>query len=243
MSKKIRYINPEIQRISGLEYDTERLSKNGCYCPKLTAQNIKLVHNYVISQSSYSNESGDDFVRKYFKEHRGDTSLSSIIIKVILIDTVDSTNLKPLLGKDYSKIVAQKIIDNNLEDIIRNGDNFGEIFKNVASFPSKKGSKKDDLNLFVFFSKYITRVNQYCYDRTDYSILDTVVKDNLKHFNSFETPIPNIEILRKNYLYDEYCNIFKPILEKFHEVTREMIDHFVWFTFKEEAVGDKATEE
>ena len=239
MSKKIRYINPEIKRILGLEYDTERLSKNGCYCPKLTAQNIKLVHNYVINQSSYSNDSGDDFVRKYFEEHKGDISLSSIIIKVILIDTVDSTNLKQLLGKDYHKIIAQKIIDNNLEDIIKNGDNFGEIFKKVASFHDKKGSKKDDLNLFVFFSKYITRVNQYCYNRTDYSILDRVVKDNLKHFNSSEIPISNIEILRKNYQYDEYCNIFKPILKKFPEVTREMIDHFIWFTFKEEAVGDK----
>lgn len=239
MAKKIRYINPEIQCISGLEYDVEKLSKNGYCCPKLSAKNIELVHNYVINQSSYSNDSGDDFVRKYFKEHKGDISLSSIIIKVILIDTVDSTNLKQLLGKDYHKIIAQKIIDNNLEDIIKNGDNFGEIFKKVASFPAKKGSKKDDLNLFVFFSKYITRVNQYCYNRTDYSILDRVVKDNLKHFNSSETPISNIEILRKNYQYDEYCNIFKPILKKFPEVTREMIDHFIWFTFKEEAVGDK----
>ena len=239
MARKIRYINPEIKRIKGLEYDNQRLSKNELCCPKLTANNIELVHNYVVNQSSYSNDSGDDFVRKYFKEHKGDISLSSIIIKVILIDTVDSTNLKQLLGKDYHKIIAQKIIDNNLEDIIKNGDNFGEIFKKVASFPAKKGSKKDDLNLFVFFSKYITRVNQYCYDRTDYSILDTVVKDNLKHFHSDETPIPDVEDLRKNYLFDKYCDIFKPILKKFPNITREMIDHFIWFTFKEEAVGDK----
>lgn len=239
MAKKIRYINPEIQHISNLEYDTERLSKNGCYCPKLTAANIKSVHEYVINQSSYSSDSGDDFVRKYFKEHKGNTTLSSIITKVILIDTVDSTNLKQLLGKDYFKIVAQKIIDNNLEDIIKNGGCFGETFKKVASFPAKKNSKKDDLNLFVFFSKYITRVNQYSYDRADYSILDTVVKDNLKHFDTPETPIPNVEELRINYMFDEYCDIFKPILQKFPDITREMIDHFVWFTFKEEAVGDK----
>lgn len=239
MARKIRYINPEIKRIKGLEYDTEKLSKNGLHCPKLTSNNIELVHNYVVNQSSYSNDSGDDFVRKYFKEHRGDTSLSSIIIKVILIDTVDSTNLKQLLGKDYFKIVAQRIIDNNIESIISNGNDFGDIFKKTASFPPKKGSKKDDLNLFVFFSKYITRVNQYCYDRTDYSILDTVVKDNLKHFNSDETPIPSVENLRKNYLFDEYCDIFNPILKKFPDITREMIDHFIWFTFKEEAVGDK----
>ena len=239
MARKIRYINPEIKKIHGLEFDEAKQSKNDLVCPKLTAKNIKLVHEYVINQSSYSNGSGDDFVQKYFRDHKGDVSLSSIITKVILINTVDSTNLKQLLGKDYYKIVAQKIIDHNLESIIKNGDNFEETFKNVASFPAKKNSKKDDLNLFVFFSKYITRVNQYCYDKTDYSILDTVVKDNLKHFHTNETPIPNIEELRKNYDFDRYCAIFNPILEKFPDVTREMIDHFIWFVFKEEAVGDK----
>lgn len=239
MTKIIRYINPEIRHIAGLEYDTERMSKNGLFCPKLTEKNIELVHAYVINHSSYSNDSGDNFVKKYFKEHKGDTSLATVIIKVILIDAVDSTNLKQLLGKDYCKIVAQKIIDNNLENIIKNGDTFGDVFKTVASFPAKKGSKKDDLNLFVFFSKYIARVNQYCYERTDYSILDTVVKDNLKHIKSADFPIPNIEDLRRTYRYDEYCAIFKPILEKFPHITREMIDHFIWFTFKKEAVGDK----
>ena len=239
MAKKIAYINKEIQQINNLEYDPDRVSSNGFCCPKLTAHNIKAVHDYVITQSSYSNASGDDFVRKYFKEHQGDVSLSSIITKVILIDTVDSTNLKQLLGKDYHKLIAQRIIDHNLEDTIKRGGRFGETFKQVASFPAKKGSRKEDLNLFVFFSKYITRVNQYCYNRTDYSILDRVVKLNLRHFDSPETPIPNIAQLRENYQYDAYCDIFKPILDKFPDITREMIDHFIWFTFKEEAAGDK----
>lgn len=239
MSKSIKYINPEINNIKGLDVDCNKKSKNGLCCPKLTENNILLVHNYVVNQSSYSNDSGDDFVRKYFKDHIGDTSLSSIITKVILIDTVDSTNLKRLLGKDYFKIVAQRIMDNNLEDIISKSGKFDDKFKKVASFPAKKGTKKEDLNLFVFFSKYITRVNQYCYDGTAYSILDSVVKDNLKHFNSDEIPIPNINELREKYRYDDYCNIFEPILKKYSNITREMIDHFVWFTFKEEAVGDK----
>lgn len=239
MAKQMKYINKEIQNIAGLEYDDGRISKNGCICPKLNAHNIKLVHDYVVNQSSYSSSSGDDFVRKYFKEHRGDTSLASVITKVILIDTVDSTNLKPLLGKDYHKIVARKIIENDLEEIIKVGGRFGETFQKAACYPAKKGSKKDDLNLFVFMSKYITRVNQYCYDRTDYSILDSVVRDNLKHFDSPETPIPKIEDLRRAYRYDDYCAVFDPILHKFPDITREMIDHFIWFTFKEEAVGDQ----
>ena len=237
--KKIKYINKEIQNIEQLEYDDHKLSENGLCCPILNQSNIERVHQYVTNQSSYSNNSGDDFVRRYFQEHRGDVSLAAVITKVILIDTVDSTNLKQQLGKDYFKIVAQRIIANDLEAIISTGGEFGQTFKNVASFPPKKGSNKQDLNLFVFFSKYITRVNQYSYNRSDYSILDTVVKDNLKHFNSEETPIPDINKLRENYEFDEYCRVFNSILERFPGVTREMIDHFVWFTFKKEAAGDQ----
>ena len=237
--KKIKYINNEIRHINNLDFYDDIESENGLKCPKLNENNIRKVHEYVINQSSYSSDSGDNFVKRYFIDHSGDVTLSSVITKVILIDTVDSTNLKQALGKDYFKIVAQRIIDNNLESIIARGEDFGETFKTVASFPPKKRSKKDDLNLFVFFSKYITRVNQYSYNRSDYSIMDTVVKNNLKHFNSEEIPIPDIEDLRKNYKFDEYCRVFDSILEKYPNITREMIDHFIWFTFKQEAAGDR----
>ncbi|MBE6824690.1 MAG: hypothetical protein E7513_05025 [Ruminococcaceae bacterium] len=239
MPTKIKYINNEVKYISGLNFDDSRVSKNGIYCPRFTASNIERIHNYVVNESSYSNDSGDNFVKKYFQEHCGDTTTASIITKIILIDTVDSTNLKQQLGKDYYKIIAKRIIEYNLEDIIKTGGKFGETFKKVASFNPKKGYKKEDMNLFVFFSKYITRVNQYCYGRDDYSILDKVVKDNLKHFNDSEINIPDIEELRINYDYDGYCDVFKAVLDKFPNITRQMIDHFVWFTFKEEAVGDK----
>lgn len=61
----------------------------------------------------------------------------------------------------------------------------------------------------------------------------------MKKIKYINKEIANVEELRRNYQYDKYCDIFKPILEKFPDVTREMIDHFIWFTFKEEAVGDK----
>lgn len=237
--KQIKYINKEIEKIKGIEYDINKKSKNGIFCPKFNKNNIELVHNYVKNNSSYSGNSGDNFVKKYFQEHKGDVSLATVITKVILIDTIDSTNLKHLLGKDYYKIIAKKIIDNDIESNIAIGGSFGDKFKKLASFPPKKTSKKEDLNLFVFFSKYITRVNQYSYEKSDYSILDDVLKNNLKHFNEKDIKIPNIEHLRKNYDFDGYCSVFNQILDKFPGITREMIDHFVWFTFKKEAVGDK----
>lgn len=228
------YINNEIKKIKGLE-----LNEKGY--PVLNTKNAKLVDDYVKNHSSYSNQSGDDFVRKYFREHKGDVSLSSIITKIILIDTVDSTNLKVHLGKDYYKKMAERIIKFNIEPIIAKGQPLGDKFKKIASWPPKKNSKKSDLNLFIFVSKYITRVNQYCYDGDAYSIMDSVVRDNLPVFSDPENGIniQNLSELRDNYDYDEYCAVISRILEKHPGMTREMLDHFIWFTFKKEAVGDK----
>lgn len=228
------YLNNEIKKIKGLEYNERGF-------PILNENNIKLVDNYVKSKSSYAIHKSDNFVIKYFKEHKGDTSLSSVITKVILIDISDSTNLKLHLGKDYYILMAQRIIDSNIEEIIKKGLPIGKKFKQLASWPSKKNSKKKDLNLFIFVSKYITRVNQYCYNRNDYSILDKVVKDNLPLYNSPEKEIyiPDLEAIRINYEYDKYCQIISTILSKFPNITREMLDHFIWFTFKKEAIRDK----
>ena len=228
------YINPEIKRIKDL-----KLNKKGY--PVLNTENAKLVDEYVKNQSSYSNQSGDDFVRKYFKEHKGDVSVSAIITKIILIDTVDSTNLKVHLGKDYYKKMAARIIEFNIEPIIAEGQPIGDKFKEIACWPPKKNSKKSDLNLFIFVSKYITRVNQYCYGGDAYSIMDSVVRDNLPVFSDPENgvSIPDLSKLRNSYNYDEYCAVISKILEKHPGMTREMLDHFVWFTFKKEAVDDK----
>ena len=194
------YINNEIKKIKGLIYNEKGY-------PSLTENNIKLVDNYVKTKSSYAANKSDNFVKNYFKDHIGDTSLSSVITKVILINTVDSTNLKVHLGKDYYILMAQRIIDSNIEELIKQGLPIGKKFKEIASWPAKKNSNKKDLNLFIFASKYITRVNQYCYNRNDYSILDTVVKDNLPLYNSPENNIyiPNLESIRLNYEYDKYC--------------------------------------
>ena len=227
-------INREIYKIDGLQFGA-----NGY--PVLTTENARLVDEYVTNQSSYSDQSGDNFVKKYFKEHIGDTSKSSIITKIILINTVDSTNLKVLLGKDYYKKMADRIIVAEIEELIAKGLPIGEKFKQIASWPPKKNSSKVDLNLFIFVSKYITRVNQYCYNRNDYSIMDSVVKNNLRLFadpnNGVE--IPDLEELRRTYKYDEYCSVISNILDKHPGMTRNMLDHFIWFTFKDEAVNDK----
>ena len=227
------YINDELKEINSLTYET---LKNGNKIPEFTLDNVTAVHNYVVGNSSYAVDNSDDFVAKYFRDHKGDVSLSSVITKIILIDTTDSTNLKRLLGGNYYIDLAQRIISSNIEEKIAKGEDVNEEFEYIAKAPvSKDKSKSGYMNLFVFVSKYVTRVNQYSYGRNDYSILDSVVREYLPLYSG----VPSKEIihLKDNYKYDEYCDIFSGMLERLGSgATRVMIDHFVWFSHKQPTI-------
>lgn len=233
MEKKGIYINQEIKNIDGLEF--------GDKYPTLSKHNIEKVHNYVINQSSYAPSRTGEHVKEYFKQHAGDTSLSTVVTKVILVNTADSTNLERLLGRNAYEMVAKRIIDCDVENIISQGRPIDdELFKNLASWKRFKNDKYEDLNLFVFMSKYITRTSTYSYNGNSYSIMDKVVKDNLKLYNDTSKGIiiPDLSEIRNKYQYAKYCEIMGDISLKL-QVTREMLDHFVWFVFKPEAVADK----
>lgn len=240
----MKELNPEIKSkkfvkaVGALDFDENDI-------PLLTAKNIKKVDKYVNKYSSYAAGSSDDFVRKYFEEHKGDTSKASVIIKIILIDTADSTNLKRHLGKDYHRLMADRIIKSKIEKQIASGkpiDN--KTFKKIASWPPKEGTKKKDMNLFIFLSKYITRTNELSYGRDDYSIMDGVVRDNIHYLRNEdnESYVPakgELADYRNRYDYTGYCEKMNGILANLPGVTRNMLDHFIWFIFKEPAANDK----
>ena len=220
--KKIN-INNEIYNIEGLTIDKGY--------PELTKSNVEKVHYYIVNKSSYASHRTDNHVQKYFQEHAGDTSLSAIVTKVILVDTADSTNLQRLLGRNAYEIVAKQIIDCDIENLIKEGKSINDVlFKRLAWTRKNKIQYK---NLFIFMSKYITRTSTYSYNGNYYSIMDNVVKKNLGLYNDVAKGlvIPNLENIRKNYQYSKYCELLGSIASKL-EVTREMLDHFVWFVFK-----------
>lgn len=227
--KKV-YINKEIYTIKGIEFGENDI-------PLFNKQNALLIDKYVRESSSYASQ---NFISDYFKEHVGDTSLDSICIKIILIDATDSTNLLQRHGKNFYNIMGKRIIDAKIEEKIKNGESFGKLFKCIAKTPKSNGDGY--INEFVFLSKYITRTNQYSYDRDDYSIMDTVVRENLYLLSTKDLEITNsmIEEIRDNYDFDGYCKLIKRIIEqpRFNGVTRRQFDHFIWFTFKKENAED-----
>ena len=234
-------LNKELEQIEDITYTEDDKGKY----PELTEKNIRLVDKYVNEKSSYAPSKNDDFVKKYFQEKKGDISMASVITKIILIDTVDSTNLKHNLGINYYIDFAERIINSDLETKIARGDSIGDTFKKVASFPKKEVMKKEDINFFIFLSKYITRTNQYSYRGDAYSIMDGVVKDCLPLYTSgdckgYKKERKELELMRNTYKYDDYCKyIHDNILNKLQGITRNELDHFIWFSFKKPAARDK----
>lgn len=250
--KRNIYLNKELSQISGITYEYLKNDPSKKY-PALTSHNIKAVHNYVTQQSSYSSVPSGNFVEKYFFEHKGDVSVSSVITKIILIDTVDSTNLKPLLGKNYYLEIANRIIECKIEDDIMKGNPIGNKFRRIAEIPIPIGKRKSktDYNLFIFTSKYITRVNEYSYKGNNYSIMDTVVKDYLPIYEAHFVKNMGCDIasrlttkslnkMHSEFDYDAYCRLLGDIVSEIGDgINRNMLDHFLWFSFKKEAVEDK----
>lgn len=252
--KRIFYLNDELKKIpEEIEYKELDGDPQRKY-PSLTANNIKAVHNYVVKNSSYASSQSDDFVRKYFEAHKGSVSLSEVITRIILIDTVDSTNLKSLLRKNYYIDIAKRIVENKLEEKIVEGKSIGESFKKVACvpIPKDKVKNKEEYNLFVFLSKYITRTREYSYgNNTCYSIMDGVVKDYLPVYEQHFRVIGNDDLadrlttksvneLHNSFNYDGYCSLLGDIIESIGDgINRTMLDHFLWFSFKKEAKDDK----
>lgn len=230
--KKIN-INSEVKKI-GLEFGIETY-------PELSADNVKKVHNYVVNISSYAGKNTGNHVEKYFKEHAGDVDLAVVVTKVTLVDSTDSTNLLRLLGRNGYERMAKRIIESKVEDLIKNGEPIDDrMIEYLSKWTRTKNGKEESLNLFIFISKYITRTSTYSYGGNCYSIMDNVVKKNLSLYNDKNKGIviPSLEALRKTYRYKTYCEIMGEIANKLG-VTREMLDHFIWFVFKEEASADR----
>lgn len=75
--------------------------------------------------------------------------------------------------------------------------------------------------------------------------MDGVVKDCLPLYTSgdckgYKKERKELELMRNTYKYDDYCKyIHDNILNKLQGITRNELDHFIWFSFKKPAARDK----
>ena len=170
------------------------------------------------------------------RQYPNNNDVSTVSMKICLIDLTNGTNLMRNLGKDGGLYdLAHKITQVDFDKRVAIGD--VSIVNELAKWTKETFGK----NLFSFISKYCLYHNVHCYDRDDFVIYDSVLAENIYKYISDEE-FKNItgKALHKNSLkkykydfkYEDYKKIIDFIIEK-NNITvskaHRKMDWFIWY--------------
>ena len=152
---------------------------------------------------------GDGFFVRAFKNYPKNTDKDIVAMKIALVDTTNSTNLGRLLGtKDFKdksgKMVHKEVftLSDLVDKIVSMKDFDDRVSSGDVSLVTEliKWGNARGLNATSFFSKYCLYHNYISYERDDYSIFDSVVKENLGHYlteTEVKALLPGLRLVHK----------------------------------------------
>lgn len=187
----------------------------------ITNEIIEEAHQRVKKTDNYGKE--DDLITDAFRKFPFNTKFTVVAMKIELIDITNSTNISRYKSKISAVELAECIISiKDIDERIKAGD--PEVVNEIAKSNGK-------INLFSFASKYCCYHNKNVYEKDDYSILDTILKDSLpRYFDDITTG--EIGKWQKSFKYKEYNNYITRKLDELGitlEFRKRKFDHFVWF--------------
>ena len=207
------------------------------------------------------------FFPNAFKKYPLNNEAEIVAMKMSLVDTTNSTNLGRLLGnKEYtsrgkrvkrevfafSELIDKVLSMKNFDERIKNGDL--SLVSELTEWGAERGA-----NMMSFFSKYCLYHNYHAYDEDDYSIYDSVVRENLGKYITEEEyeAIFGVKLrksklekrqalanavnnrlldMKKNCDYEGFVNVMNKILEfrgineKNVPKMRRKLDLLVWYS-------------
>ncbi len=184
-------------------------------------ETLEEVSQAVMETENYGKE--NELITSCLRKYPHNTNIETVAMKIGLIDITNSTNIsryKRLISVvELAEIIVQiPDIDNR----IKNGD--PEVVNIIAR-------SNGNINLFSFASKYCCYHNRNLYERDDYSILDTVLKESLpNYFNDVtESEIKNWQ---KSFNYKAYNDYITNKLDELGitiPFRKRKFDHYIWF--------------
>ena len=165
-------------------------------------------------------------------------TLDTIIIRLIIIDQIDSTSLSKNFGTGGYQALARSIFNANLEDKIAHHQPISNPdFQSIAIRKSVSGGKNG--KFFSIVTKYIAKTASLCYGYDDgYPIYDGVLHNHLHLYINALTKT-KMENIRQTCDYEKYCleinNFLSNLNNKLaptNKITNLMFDHIVWFSYK-----------
>lgn len=181
-------------------------------------------NNKDVLASNYGNEF--KIIETVLKKYPNNTDKSIIALKIALIDITNFTNI----NRYKSMITLNELVDviYNIKDFdkkISEGNH--ELIKEIAISNGK-------INLFSFATKYCCYHNTIVYNKDDYSIYDSVLKDHLPEYINNISKY-KIDCWRKTMDYEAYHNCITEILKNNNikiKDCRRKFDRFIWWSYK-----------
>ena len=184
-------------------------------------ETLEEVSQAVMETENYGKE--NELITSCLKKYPDNTNIETVAMKIGLIDITNSTNIsryKRLISVvELAEIIVQ-IPD--IDSRIKNGD--PEVVNIIAR-------SNGNINLFSFASKYCCYHNRNLYERDDYSILDTVLKESLPNYFNDVTE-SDIKNWQKSFNYRTYNDYITRKLDELGitiPFTKRKFDHYIWF--------------
>ena len=188
---------------------------------EITNETIEEASRVVAGTYNYGPEM--EMITRCFHKFPNNTDPDVVAMKVGLIDITNSTHLSQHKSK-ISMVELSNIISSipNIDERIKAGD--PEIVNLIARSNGK-------INLFSFATKYCCYHNRNLYERDDYSILDTVLKEYLPRYFGDVTR-SQIQRWQDSFNYKEYNDYITRKLDELGitvEFRKRKFDLFVWY--------------
>ena len=187
----------------------------------ITDETLDEAERAVMRTDNYGPEM--DMITRCLKKYPYNTDADLVAMKIGLIDITNSTHLSQHKSK-ISMVDLSNIISSipDIDERIKAGD--PEVVNSIAH-------SNDKINLFSFATKYCCYHNKNLYERDDYSILDTVLKESLpKYFDDITRG--QIQRWQDSCNYAAYNDYITKKLDELNITTdfrKRKFDWFVWY--------------
>ena len=184
----------------------------------LRSKDLHEAHNDVLSDDKYGKEYR--LIESVLKKYPNNKTIEDVACKIAVIDFTNSTNLR-----------QNKINLYTLAKIITNIDFDAKVAKGDVSLVSDI-IQECPVKLYSFASKYCCYHNTFLYNRDDYSIYDSVVKNHLPEYATEKLPASK---WRKNFNYETFNQYIGDLLDEYgitaatEPQRRRLFDHYVWY--------------
>lgn len=195
----------------------------------VTETDILKEEKEVYNDEIYGNEV--KIISKVLNKFKLNNDDIEIAVKISIIDITNNTNL----SKHKNKLSL-----NNVVKIIKNIDDFDNRVKNgdpeLVNEISKTCKKNYGINIFSFSTKYCCYHNTLIYGKDDYSIYDSIVKENLYKYHPGLNK-RKVENFKNNFDYQGFNESIKQILD-FNGIKlpnrRRAFDHYLRYKGRKE---------